>query len=155
LKIWIEVLKNRKTIKKEGIMLVKEIMSHDVEFVTNENTLQEAAEKMKDLDVGELPIIVGNEAVGVVTDRDIVIRGVAHGLVPTAATVVDVMTEGIIACKEDDSIEEVARTMSSNKVRRMPVMDADGKLSGMVSLGDLALNLDKSLVGEVLMEISK
>lgn len=136
-------------------MLVKDIMSHDVEFVTNENTLQEAAEKMKDLDVGELPIIVGNEAVGVITDRDIVIRGVAHGLVPNAATVVDAMTEGIIACKEDDTIEEVARTMSSKKVRRMPVMDADGKLSGMVSLGDLALNLDKSLVGEVLMEISK
>ena len=136
-------------------MLVKDIMSHDIEFVTNENTLQEAAEKMKDLDVGELPIIVGNEAVGVITDRDIVIRGVAHGLVPNAATVVDAMTEGIIACKEDDTIEEVARTMSSKKVRRMPVMDADGKLSGMVSLGDLALNLDKSLVGEVLMEISK
>jgi CBS domain-containing protein len=136
-------------------MLVKDIMSHDVEFVNNENTLQEAAEKMKDLDVGELPIIVGNEAVGVITDRDIVIRGVAHGLVPNVATVVDAMTEGIIACKEDDTIEEVARTMSSKKVRRMPVMDADGKLSGMVSLGDLALNLDKSLVGEVLMEISK
>jgi CBS domain-containing protein len=136
-------------------MLVKDIMSHDVEFVTNENTLQEAAEKMKDLDVGELPIIVGNEAVGVITDRDIVIRGVAHGLVPNVATVVDAMTEGIIACKEDDTIEEVARTMGSKKVRRLPVMDADGKLSGMVSLGDLASNLDKSLVGEVLMEISK
>jgi CBS domain-containing protein len=65
------------------------------------------------------------------------------------------MTEGIIACKEDDTIEEVARTMGSKKVRRLPVMDADGKLSGMVSLGDLASNLDKSLVGEVLMEISK
>jgi len=136
-------------------MQVKDIMSHDIEFVTNENTLQEVAEKMKDLDVGELPIIVGNEAVGVITDRDIVIRGVAHGLVPNVATVVDAMTEGIIACEEDDTIEEVARTMSSKKVRRMPVMDADGKLSGMVSLGDLALNLDKSLVGEVLMEISK
>jgi CBS domain-containing protein len=143
------------TTTKEVIMLVKDIMSHDVEFVNNENTLQEAAEKMKDLDVGELPIIVGNEAVGVITDRDIVIRGVAHGLVPNVATVVDAMTEGIIACKEDDTIEEVARTMSSKKVRRMPVMDADGRLSGMVSLGDLALNLDKSLVGEVLMEISK
>lgn len=131
------------------------IKQADVEFVTNENTLQELAEKMKDLDVGELPIIVGNEAVGVITDRDIVIRGVAHGLVPNAATVADGMTEGIIACKEDDTIEEVARTMSCKKVRRMPVMDADGKLSGMVSLGDLALNLDKSLVGEVLMEISK
>jgi CBS domain-containing protein len=136
-------------------MQVKDIMSRDVEFVTNNNTLQEAAEKMKDLDVGELPIVVGKEAVGIITDRDIVVRGVAHGLDPKAATVVDAMTEKIIVCREDDEIEKVARTMGAKKIRRLPVMDNDGQMSGVVSLGDLALNLDKSLVGEVLMEISK
>jgi CBS domain-containing protein len=136
-------------------MLVKDIMSRDVEFVTNENTLQEAADKMKSLDVGELPIVIGEEAVGIITDRDIVIRGIAHGLNPKLAKVIDAMTEGIIACKEDDAIEEVAKTMSRKKIRRMPVMDASGKMSGMVSLGDLALKLDNALVGEVLMEISK
>jgi CBS domain-containing protein len=136
-------------------MLVKEIMTRDVEYVTNENTLMEAAGKMKDLDIGELPIVVGKEAVGIITDRDIAIRGVAHGLDPKAAKVVNVMSTELVACKEDDDIERAAKMMGSHKVRRLPVMDAEGNMSGVVSLGDLAMNLDKSLTGEVLMEISK
>jgi CBS domain-containing protein len=140
---------------KEVKMLVKEVMTRKVEFVTNENTLQETAEKMKSLSVGELPIVIGNEAVGIVTDRDIAIRGVAHGLDPKSAKVIETMSEGIISCKENDSIESAAKTMGSQKVRRLPVMNENGEMSGMVSIGDLALNLDKALVGEVLMEISK
>lgn len=136
-------------------MLVKEIMSSDVAFVTDKTTLQEAAEKMQTLDVGELPIVIGRTAVGIITDRDIAIRGVAHGLDPRVTKVVDSMTEGVKACKETDTIEEAARTMGANRIRRLPVMDAEGKMSGMVSLGDLARNLDSCIVGEVLAEISK
>ena len=136
-------------------MLVKEIMQAPVEFVTNENTLQEAAEKMKELGVGELPIVVGKETVGVITDRDITIRGVAHGLDPKSAKVVDAMTEGVVACKQEDDIERAAKLMGENKIRRLPVMDDAGKMIGMVALGDLAMNLDKSRVGEVLMKISR
>ena len=136
-------------------MQVKEIMTKDIDFVTNENTLQEAADKMLRLDVGELPVVIGNEAVGIITDRDITIRGVAHGLDPKAATVVDAMTEGVIACRESDDIEKVARSMGSHKVRRMPVVDAGGKLSGVVSLADLAQKLDKAVTGEVLGQISR
>jgi CBS domain-containing protein len=136
-------------------MLVKEVMSRDVEYVTNENTLQEAAEKMKALDVGELPIAIGNEAVGVLTDRDIVIRSVAHGVDPKVAKVIDAMTEGIVACYEDDQIENAAKSMGKHRVRRLPVLNESGKITGMVSIGDLALNLDTAIVGEVLMEISK
>jgi CBS domain-containing protein len=136
-------------------MLVKEIMTRKVDYVTHENTLQEAADKMKELDVGELPIVVGGEAVGIITDRDIAVRGVAHGLDPKAAKVVDAMTEGIVACSEDDDIEKAAKMMGAHKIRRLPVTDTDGRMSGVVSLGDLALKLDKALVGEVLTEISK
>lgn len=136
-------------------MLVKDIMSHEVHFVDGKTTLQEAAEKMKELDVGELPIVIGSEAVGVITDRDMVIRGVAHGHIPESASVVEAMTEGVIACKEEDDIEKAARIMSSHQIRRLPVMDADGKMTGMVSLGDLARNLDPDQAGEVLREISR
>ncbi|MGD8701604.1 MAG: CBS domain-containing protein [Desulfosarcina sp.] len=136
-------------------MLVKEVMTRDVEYVTNENTLQEAAEKMKELDVGELPIAIGNEAVGVLTDRDIVIRSIAHGNDPKVAKVIDAMTEGIIACYEDDKIEKAAKSMGKHRVRRLPVLNENGNITGMISIGDLASNLDNSLVGEVLMEISK
>jgi CBS domain-containing protein len=136
-------------------MLVKEVMTRDVEYVTNESTLQEAAEKMKELDVGELPIAIGNEAVGVLTDRDIVIRSIAHGNDPKVAKVIDAMTEGIIACYEDDKIEKAAKSMGKHRVRRLPVLNENGNITGMISIGDLASNLDNSLVGEVLMEISK
>jgi CBS domain-containing protein len=136
-------------------MKVSEIMTREVNTVTNENTLQQAAEKMKDLNIGELPIVVGDEAVGIITDRDITIRGVAHGLDPKVAKVVDAMSEGVVYCKEEDDIEEAAKLMSNRKVRRLPVMGGDGKLTGVVSLGDLAMKMNQSLVGEVLQEISK
>ena len=136
-------------------MLVKEIMTSDVEYVTDKNTLQDAAEKMKTLGVGELPIVIGNEAVGIVTDRDIIIRGIAQGLDPKVAKVIDTMTEGVIACKETDRIENAAKAMGAHKIRRLPVLDETGKMTGMVSIGDLAQKLDAALSGEVLMEISK
>jgi CBS domain-containing protein len=148
-------LKNRKTTQKEEAMLVKDIMTRKVDYVTNENSLQEAAEKMKDLDIGELPIVVGGEAVGIITDRDITIRGVAHGLDPNSAKVIEAMTEGIVACQEEDDIEKAAKMMSSHKIRRLPVMESNGNVSGVVSLGDLAQHLDSSLVGDVLKIISR
>ena len=136
-------------------MKVKDIMTRKIDFVTADFTLQQTAEKMKEMDVGEFPILMGDEAVGIVTDRDIVIRGVAHGHDPKVGKVVEAMTEGIISCKEDDAIEEAARIMASHKIRRLPVMDTNGKMSGIISLGDLAQNIDKSRVGEMLMEISR
>ncbi|MGB5986323.1 MAG: CBS domain-containing protein [Desulfobacterales bacterium] len=134
-------------------MLVKEVMTPNVDYIAHDKTLQEVADMMKTQDIGEMPVVIGGEAVGVITDRDIAIRGVAHGLDPKAATVADAMTEGIIVCREDDDIQNAAQTMAARKVRRLPVMNADGKLSGMVSLGDLALNLDPAQAGEVLRGI--
>jgi CBS domain-containing protein len=136
-------------------MQVKDVMTSEIEFVTGETTLQEAAEKMKKLDVGELPVVFGKEAVGIVTDRDMVIRGIAHGHIPGAASVVEAMTQGVIACKEDDDLQKAAELMVSHKIRRLPVMNIEGKMTGVISLGDLAHNLDPARAGEVLREISK
>lgn len=134
-------------------MQVKDVMTPNADFISAEKTLQEAAEVMKDKGVGHLPVVMGKDAVGIVTDRDITIRGVAHGLEPRVATVIDVMTEGLVACREEDTLEAAAGIMGERKVRRLPVMDADGKMSGVVSLSDLALKLDRSVVGEALMKI--
>ena len=80
-------------------MQVREIMTKEVEYVTNETSLQDAAEIMRRLDVGELPVVIGNEVAGIVTDRDITVRGVAEGFDPKTAEVVDIMTAGVIACR--------------------------------------------------------
>jgi CBS domain-containing protein len=136
-------------------MQVREIMTKEVEYVTNETSLQDAAEIMRRLDVGELPVVIGNEVAGIVTDRDITVRGVAEGFDPKTAEVVDIMTAGVIACRADDEIETVAKGMGSHKIRRMPVRDDHNKMCGMVSLEDLSPIIDKALLGEVLTEITR
>jgi CBS domain-containing protein len=88
------------------------------------------------------------------TDRDITIRIAAHGLDPQKTHVIDAMTEGVVACKEDDDVEAAARLMGDKQVRRLLVKEEGGKLAGIVSIGDLAKSADKELVGEVLEKIS-
>jgi CBS domain-containing protein len=82
-------------------------------------------------------------------------RSIAHGNDPEVAKVIDAMTEGIIGCYEDDKIEKAAKSMGKHRVRRLPVLNENGNITGMISIADLALNLDNSIIGEVFMEISK
>ena len=118
---------------------VSEIMSTDVQVIEPEETIQRAAQIMQDLDVGALPVCNGKQLLGMVTDRDITIRGVAAGLAPDHACVSDVMTRDAQWCTEDQDTEEVMRMMGEAQVRRMPVINVDKELVGIVSLGDLAL----------------
>jgi len=136
-------------------MKVSEIMSPDVDFVSSDDTIQQAARKMEELDVGALPVIVGKEFVGMITDRDITVRIAAQGRDPQRAKVVDAVSEGVVACRADDDINDVARLMKDRKIRRVPVRDDKGSLAGIVSFADLATNADKALVGEVIRAISK
>jgi CBS domain-containing protein len=117
---------------------VNEIMSTEVQLIAPEATLREAAQLMKDLDVGALPVCSGRTLLGMVTDRDIAIRGVAAGLAPDDACVSDVMTESLQFCTEDQDTAEVMRTMGDAQVRRLPVINVDKELVGIVSIGDLA-----------------
>jgi CBS domain-containing protein len=131
-------------------MKVKEIMSRPIAIIDTNNTIQEAAEKMKEKNIGDLPVVINKQAVGFITDRDITVRVVAHGLDPKSTVVSDGMSEKIHACSEDDTVEEAARIMSQNKIRRLAVADDQKNLTGLLSLQDLATKADAALAGNVL-----
>ncbi len=137
-------------------MKVNEIITHDPEVIRPETALIEAAQKMKSLDIGMLPICDGDRLVGVITDRDITVRGVAQGYDPKTARVQEVMTPEVIYCFDDEDVKEAAKKMEEKKVRRLPVLNREKRLVGIVSLGDLAVRTGKEkLAGEVLERVSE
>ena len=119
-------------------MKVSELMTPNVEIVAPDDTLHTAARMMADLDTGALPVGENDRLVGMITDRDITIRAVAEGRDPDKAKVRDAMSEQIRFCFEDEDTQEVSRKMSDWAVRRLPVLNRDKRLVGIVSLGDLA-----------------
>lgn len=137
-------------------MKVNEIITHDPEVIRPETALIEAAQKMKSLDIGMLPVCDGDRLVGVITDRDIAVRGVAQGYDPKTARVQEVMTPEVIYCFDDEDVKEAAKKMEEKQVRRLPVLNREKRLVGIVSLGDLAVRTAKEkLAGEVLERVSK
>ena len=137
-------------------MQVNEVMTRGVECVSPDATLQEAARKMKDLDVGPLPVCDKDRLAGILTDRDIVVRAVAEGRDPRSAHVRDVMTPDVVYCFEDQDVQEAARLMEEKQVRRLVVLDRAKRLVGIVSLGDLAVQTsDRDLAGKALEEVSR
>lgn len=118
-------------------MLVREIMTRDVQLLAPHHTLQDAARRMRDDDIGSLPVAEGDRLVGYVTDRDIVVRGLAEGL-SGDTHVHDVMTDQVLYCFEDDDVEEVAVNMADNQVRRLPVLSQEKRLVGIVALADIS-----------------
>jgi CBS domain-containing protein len=137
-------------------MKIRDVMTPDAVAALPETTLMAAAEMMRLLNVGSLPVIEGERIVGIVTDRDIVVRGLALGFNPRTATVADVMTRNVQTCSVDDDVEEIARQMRDLQVRRLLVVDENERLLGIVSLGDLAMEMeDQALAGRVLEGISE
>jgi CBS domain-containing protein len=118
-------------------MLVREKMSRDVKTVGPETTIQQAARIMAEADVGALPVAAGDRLAGMVTDRDITVRAVAIGK-GLETTVSEVMTPDVLYCHEDEDIGHIAENMAENQVRRLPVVDVDKKLVGIISLADVA-----------------
>lgn len=135
-------------------MKVSEAMTRDVCVASPDDTLEEAACMMADLDAGVLPIGADDRLVGMLTDRDIAVRAVAQGMGPQTA-VKDVMSPEVRYCYEDEDLEDVARTMSDIRVRRLPVLDRDKRLVGIVSLGDIATHDGGGDAGEALCGISR
>lgn len=115
---------------------VSDVMTRGIRTMAPTDTVVAAAQAMRELDVGALPVCDGVRLVGMVTDRDIVVRGVAEQRVEVS--VQHVMSEGVLYCHEDDSVAVALASMRSQQVRRLPVMDKDKRLVGMVSLGDMA-----------------
>ena len=134
---------------------LKDLMSRDVQVISPDMSIKEAAIKMRDGDFGMMPVGEDDRMIGTLSDRDIVIRAVADGL--NADTKVrDVMSEGVAWAYEDDSVENAAMIMSEWQVRRLPVVDRDKRLVGIVALGDFAVeSSDIQPVAEALSEISQ
>jgi CBS domain-containing protein len=136
-------------------MKVHEIMTAHARCVAPDNTLVEAAGLMRQLDVGALPVCEYDRVAGMVTDRDIVLRGVADGLASDVATVSQVMSQGAIFVYADQDIEEAAEMMEEKQVRRLPVLNREKRMVGIVSLGDLAVNANPAFSGMALKEVSQ
>lgn len=133
-------------------MRVSECMSRDVRVVTGKTTLREAALAMSEWDTGALPVADNENLAGMVTDRDIAIRGVAQGKGPDSQ-VWEVMTGEIHYCHEDDEVEDALAKMGELQVRRLPVLNKNHNLVGIVSLADLSL--EERETGEALQDIAR
>jgi CBS domain-containing protein len=118
-------------------MKISEVMTREVATVRSDQSAQEAATFMLQGDAGSIPVTEGDRLIGMITDRDIAVRGVAKGCGPDTP-VRDLMSEGLVCARENDDVEEVAMRMSEAQVRRLPVIDDSENLVGIVSLGDLS-----------------
>ena len=136
-------------------MKLREIMSDHVEVIHPDDSLQTAAEKMRDRDIGFLPVCDGDRLIGVLTDRDLITRGLADGLESKALLGRDLVTSPAIYCFDDQSIEEAAKLMHDNQIRRLVVLSRDKQMVGVVSLGDLAMTASDKLTGNVLQSVSE
>lgn len=137
-------------------MKISEIMTSNFEMIDSTSSLTDAAREMKSLDVGVLPVREGTRLIGIITDRDIVIRALAPGRDPGSTQVKDIISSEVVYCYEDDSVEDAARLMEEHQIRRLVVCDQDRTPVGIVSLGDLAVKTGKEgLYGEALERISE
>ena len=136
-------------------MDIRSVMTANPATCTPDATLRQAAQMMKDHDCGQIPVVgQDRQPVGVITDRDIAVRGVAKGFGPDTP-VRELMTNDIVSARDDDDVEEAANRMSEAQVRRLPVIDQDQRLCGIVSLGDLARETDEDCAGEALEGVSQ
>lgn len=133
---------------------VKDAMTSDVKTATSSQSLTDAARLMKQEDVGSVPVVDGDRLVGMLTDRDIVVRGIADGSDPHAIKVGDIATRDIVTVRPDDDLDDALRLMAQHQVRRLLVVD-EGQLVGVVATADVAHEAKEKAVGHVVEEISR
>jgi len=137
-------------------MQVKEIMTRGLETIDSMASLQEAAQKMRSLEIGALPVSEGDELVGMITDRDITIRATSEGKNPSSTSVNEVMTPEVQYCFENDDLSEAARIMEEHMIRRLLVLNSEGEPVGIMSLADLCVKShDEHLSYEVFEQVSE
>ena len=135
-------------------MKVSEVMTRDVRVANPDQSIAEAAKLMAEIDAGALPVGESDRLVGVITDRDIVVRAVAERKSPDTP-VREVMSKEVLYCFEDDDVEDVVKNMGDVQVRRLPVVNRDKRLVGIVSIGDLARSVKRGTTGQAMADISK
>lgn len=136
-------------------MQIREVMSNNVQVINSGKSVQEAAALMESINCGALPVEENDKMVGMITDRDIAMRVVAQKKDPEKTTIKDCMSSGIQYCFDEDSVDEVSQKMKQEQHRRIPVVNKDKRLVGIVSLGDLALNANKDLSADTLQGVSR
>ncbi len=135
---------------------VKDVMTRDIETVRPDASLKDAAELMRTLNVGPLPVVDGDNLVGIITDRDIVVRAVAIGLDPNSSRVADAMTGDVETVFQDEDLDVAIRKMRDEQIRRVLVVERNSrKLVGIIALGDIAESIDDKAAGKTLETISE
>lgn len=134
---------------------VSDIMTRGVRVLSPSDSVVRAAQAMDELNVGVIPVCDGEKLVGMVTDRDITLRGVAQGLACEDTPLSDIMSKEVQWCFEDQAVSEVMAQMGDAQIRRLPVVDREKRLVGMLSLGDIAVKTDEKKVASVLQDISE
>ncbi|MBX6370044.1 MAG: CBS domain-containing protein [Rhodospirillales bacterium] len=119
-------------------MKIGDVMTRDVQMIGPEDTLQDAARLLGDIDAGALPVGRHEAVEGILTDRDIIIRAVSEGRDPTVTTVREIMSTDLVCCGAEDDADRIAETMRARRIRRMPVLGLEGRLVGIVALSDIA-----------------
>lgn len=137
-------------------MQVRDVMSKRLECINRQDTIREAAVKMRDLDIGMLPVEEERDIIGTITDRDITIRAIANGADPNSVKVGEVMSNEIYACTDEDDLVKAAGIMEDHQIHRLMVTDQDGDFIGMLALADIARNpRSESLTAAILEEVSR
>lgn len=135
-------------------MDINKAMHPDATWASADTSVQEVARIMEKGDIGAVPIGKDDKLIGMLTDRDIAVRVVAAGLDPSATSAETVMTKGIVWCRLSATVEDAIHLMDQKKIRRLPVIDDDKRLVGMLSLGDIAHSVSRELSGEVLHAVA-
>ena len=138
----------------ERTMHVNEVMSKTVEWVSPTLPLKDAARRMLDLDIGCLPVLENDRLVGMLTDRDIACRGFGEGKASRKATVRDAMSNGVMYCFEDQDVNEAAHLMEEKHIRRLPVLNRQKRMVGILSMGDISQHASGTLSAEVLKAVT-
>jgi CBS domain-containing protein len=135
-------------------MRVRDVMHSGVIAVDPSEPIREIASLMRDQDIGSVPVIEGEHLIGIVTDRDLVCRGLADGLDIERLTARDVMTAPGVFCFDTGEVEDAVRLMESQQIRRLPVLDSQERVIGMLALGDVSARAPRDLTGEVVRSVS-
>jgi len=135
-------------------MKVRDLMHKGVEIMTPDTPVTKLAKKMREKDIGAIPVGSNGKLVGMVTDRDITVRAVANAKDLTQLTAQDVMTKGVVCCRDTDKVRDVLEVMENKQIRRVPVTDDNEQVVGMVSLGDISEAVSGKAAGEVLQAVA-
>jgi CBS domain-containing protein len=134
---------------------VRDVMTGRPFTVSPDTPISEVAEVMEREDIGSVPVLEGDQLAGMITDRDIVVRAIAKGKDPRGMPVREAWTRDVLAVRQDDDLSDAMNAMASYQVRRMPVVDDDNRLVGVIAQADIALEAKEKAIGEMVEEISK